>query len=155
MAVQQTRYGFGRRVDLPYDQTVERVKAAQAANPAAGIREIGNRLASPPANTGGLGGGGRIVPIAVEHDRVRTADGDVPGFAGFQLVPFVTQNAYIKSGNRLCSRTRLDRKHSQSNTVGGNRPTRFGLPPVINNRHSKLMLRPEQSIWIAALTSQK
>ena len=87
--------------------------------------------------------------------RQRQLDADRPDSAVFY--PFIVrpQDVHVPARRRLGRRARLDRKFVQANAIGGNGPTGFRLPPVIDHRHADLFLGPVKRIGIGALAGQE
>src|SRR6185369_14733186 len=56
-----------------------------------------------------------------------------------------------------CSATRtgFDRQQFQTRAIRADGPTSFRLPPVIDDRHTELLLGPREGVGIATLTSEE
>src|SRR6266571_1021761 len=85
----------------------------------------------------------------------RKFDSDVANLTCWQLLTTIAQHAYIIAWDRLCAGPWLHRKHPQANAIGSNRPARFRLPPVINDRHTELPFCPQERVRVAPLTRKE
>ena len=76
-------------------------------------------------------------------------------FAGRQRVAVFIDGLQGPARRRFGGRTFFNRKMMQSQTITGNGPAGFGLPPVIDHRNLQVVFSPFQSVRIQALTGQK
>src|SRR5579875_2632543 len=80
--------------------------------------------------------------------------------AGLHLVAIGTERTNVPSGNGFGRRARLHRERLavagiEPHTVRNDRPTCFGLPPMVDNGHAEPALRPLQRIGIAAFAGEE
>ena len=52
-------------------------------------------------------------------------------------------------------RAKLYRQRFNADRIGADRPAGLGLPPVVDHRHTKLVLRPDDGVRVCALTGQE
>lgn len=88
------------------------------------------------------------VPSGPVNDLARVFD-DPHGMA------VSTQHLQVPARHRAGGRAGLDRQGLDAEAVGGDRPARLGLPPVINHRDAELLLRPAQGVGVAAFAGQE
>ena len=87
--------------------------------------------------------------------RQRQLDGNGAKFArGFRRA-VLAQDVDLVSRHRHRRRPELHRQRLDPHRIGADRPSRLGLPPVINDRNAKLVLRPQNGVGVGPLAGKK
>ena len=87
--------------------------------------------------------------------RQRQLDHDRTHGVGRHFLAGLVDDANVVAGHRHCRRAVFDRQQSEADRVADDRPTGFGLPPVIDHRHFQHRLRPFERGGIGAFAGEK
>ena len=87
--------------------------------------------------------------------RQREPDRERADLARGHLVVVLAQRAHLVAGHGLRGRAGLHREHPEADAVGGDRPARLGLPPVVDHRHAEVLARPHERVGVAALAGEE
>ncbi len=87
--------------------------------------------------------------------RQRQFAGNGADVARRDVLAALVERADLPAGRSPANRASLDRRQSDAEAVRRDRPSRFGLPPVIDDRDTELVLRPVQRVGIAAFAGKE
>ena len=73
---------------------------------------------------------------------------------GGQRIAALVQNLHVIARHRHRRRSHFNRQRLNPDRVTGNRPSGFGLPPMVNNRNAQQILRPMNGIWVGTLSGK-
>ena len=76
-------------------------------------------------------------------------------FAGLYRFAVWIDHLNIPSRHRLCGRSLFNRKLFNTKAIGGDGPSGFRLPPVIDDRNLQLFFSPLKRIRVEPFSSQK
>ena len=87
--------------------------------------------------------------------RQRQLDDQCTNFAALDLLAGIVDDVHIHAGHSFCWRALFYRQLSDAEAVGADRPTGFGLPPVIDHGNTKVFYCPLEGVRIQPLAGQE
>ena len=87
--------------------------------------------------------------------RQRQFHADGAQFSGGQLFAVFVQHVDFVTGHGHAGRAVFRWQKAQPHGIGGDGPSGFGLPPVVDHRHAQMALGPVQGVGIGALAGQE